>query len=841
MVGIVIVSHSKQLAEGVSELAQQMVQGKVPLAVAGGIDDRAHPLGTDAISVHQAIESVYSDDGVIVLMDLGSALMSAEMALEFLPEEQRENVRLCEAPLVEGAIAAAVAAALGSNIKQVLTEARGALAAKTAQLGLGKQNTRGGFEEQDSETKDSLIKPAPTGNEQYTQEIRLTIQNQFGLHARPAAKFVTTASQFQSQIKVKNITRNTEYVRADSINRVATLGVRQGDEIAIAASGDDAEGALAALQALAETNFGEDNTPLESLPITSSLTHPITSSPTHFIQGIPASFGVAIAPVLQYRPRQIQVELQYIENVNAQWQRLQAAIDKARLDIQTLQTQTSDNATAIFDAHLLFLTDPALLEPVRQRILEQHQNAEFAWQTVVDEIVATYRQLEDAYMQERANDAIDVGQRVLLHLAGSIPHTIKLTQPSILVATDLTPSDTAQLEPTMVLGICTTLGSATCHSVILARTLGIPAVVGVSAEVLNLSHGTLLALDGESGKIWVNPELDTLAALQAKRDAIISAQEQAQATAKAPAITRDGRRVSVLANISGIADAQIALERGAEGVGLLRTEFLYLGRNSAPFEDEQFEVYRAIAQIFANSPFIIRTLDIGGDKPIPYLNLQPETNPFLGWRGIRFCLDRPDIFKTQLRAILRASFGNQIKLMFPMIATVAEIQAAKAILLEVQVELRQAGIPFDETMEVGIMVEVPSAVAIADRLATEVDFFSIGTNDLSQYVMAADRTNPKVATLADPLHPAVLHMIHQTVQAAHQAGIWVGLCGEIAAAPLAIPLLLGLGIDEFSLNPQAIPTLKQKIAHLTVTEAEAIAASALKLDSATKVRSLLFA
>ena len=304
------------------------------------------------------------------------------------------------------------------------------------------------------------------------------------------------------------------------------------------------------MQTLVETNFGEDNTPLESLRITPSPTHSITSSSTHFIQGIPASFGVAIAPVFQYRPTQTQVEFQYVENVNTQWQRLQAAIDKARLDIQTLQTQSSDNATAIFDAHLLFLTDPALLEPVRQRILEQHQNAEFAWQSVVNEIVATYRQLEDAYMQARANDVVDVGQRVLLHLAGTIPNTIKLTQPSILVTTDLTPSDTAQLEPAMVLGICTTLGSATSHTVILARTLGIPAIVGVSPEVLNLSDGTLLALDGESGKVWVNPELDTLVELQAKGDAIISAQEQEQATAKAPAITRDGRRVSILANIS---------------------------------------------------------------------------------------------------------------------------------------------------------------------------------------------------------------------------------------------------------------------------------------------------
>lgn len=411
MVGIVIVSHSKQLAEGVRELAQQMVQGKVPLAVAGGIEDQENPLGTDPIQVQQAIASVYSDDGVIVLMDLGSALISAISALEFLPQEQRHNVRLCEAPLVEGAIASAVASASGGN--------------------------------------------------------------------------------------------------------------------------------------------------------------------------------------------------------------------------------------------------------------------------------------------------------------------------------------------------------------------------------------------------------------------------------------------TVLANISGIADTQIALEQGAQGVGLLRTEFLYLDRNSPPTEEEQLEIYQAIAQLLDNRSLIIRTLDIGGDKPLGYLNLQPETNPFLGWRGIRLCLAQPNIFKTQLRAILRASWGNQIKIMFPMIATLAEVQAAKAILAEVQEELRHSGIFFDENIEIGIMVEVPSAVAIADQLAAHVDFFSIGTNDLSQYVMAADRTNPQVAKLADPLHPAVLRMIHQTVQTAHQAGIWVGLCGEIAADPLAAPILLGLGIDEFSLNPQAIPTLKQKITQLTVAQAQAIALSALKLDSAAKVRSLL--
>ena len=373
----------------------------------------------------------------------------------------------------------------------------------------------------------------------------------------------------------------------------------------------------------------------------------------------------------------------------------------------------------------------------------------------------------------------------------------------------------------------------------MARTLGIPAIVGVNSQIFNLEAGTLLAIDGERGNIWIQPDADTIATLEAKQHATTAAKQQVQAKAQAPAIARDGKRVRVFANISSIADTQIAIDRGAEGVGLLRTELLYLDRTCLPTEEEQLETYRAIAQVLANRPLIIRTLDIGGDKPLAYLGLQPEFNPFLGWRGIRFCLDRPDIFKTQLRAILRASPGYQIKVMFPTIATLAEIQAAKTIWIEAQTELRQANIPFDENIEIGIMVEIPAAVAIADKLAAEVDFFSIGTNDLSQYIMAADRTNSKVAALADAFHPAVLQAIEQTVQAARHAGIWIGLCGELAAEPLAVPLLLGLGLDELSLNPQSIPQIKQMISQLTIQQAEAIAHSALQLDSAAQVKSFI--
>lgn len=834
VIGIVIVSHSRRLAEGVRELALQMVKDHVPIAIAAGIDDPANPLGTDAMQVYEAIASVYSDDGVLVLMDLGSAFMSAEMALEFLPSEQQQHIYLCAAPLVEGAIAAVVAAASSSDIQRVITEAQGALVAKATQLGL------------DESHLSLVISEEPMINDKgHTSQIRLTVSNRFGLHARPAAQFVSCAARFQSQIQVRNITKGSEFVRADSINQVAMLGVRQGDEIVITATGSDAEEALAALQTLITTNFGEDNTPPH---------HPITPSP-HLptsLQGIPASGGIAIAPCFRYRKTPITWEQTtsreqpphyHVEDTREEWQRLQTALHTAQQEIQTLLSHSSiqigDAEAAIFDAHLLFLADPTLLETAQQRIFTQHLNAEAVWQGVINEVASNYRRLDDPYLQERIADVVDVGQRVLRVLSGTPMTIVDVPQPAILVAADLTPSDTASLDPTRILGICITAGSATSHTAILARSLGIPAIVGLPPEILQLADGAQLSIDGETGRVWVEPEPETLVALRTQRDAQQANRQQTRTIAHQPGMTSDRHQINVFANVSSINDTQQAVNFGAEGVGLLRTEFLYLNRTTAPTEEQQLEVYQAIAQILDHRPLIIRTLDVGGDKSIAYLGVGLESNPFLGWRGIRFCLDRPHVLKTQLRAILRASFRHQIKIMFPMITTVAEIQAAKAILAEVQGELRQAGVPFDEGMQIGIMVEVPSAVTIADQLAREVDFFSIGTNDLSQYVMAADRTNPKVAKLADALHPAVLRMIQQTVEAGHAAGIWVGLCGEIAADPLAAPILLGLGLDEVSLSPQAIPAFKGAIAQLTMPQAQAIVKTALQQDSAAKVREIV--
>ncbi|MGD2049859.1 MAG: phosphoenolpyruvate--protein phosphotransferase [Chloroflexota bacterium] len=825
MVSIVIVSHSAKLAEGAQELAHQMVQGEVALAAAGGIDDPENPIGTDAMKVHEAINAVYSEDGVVVLMDLGSALLSAEMALEFLSPEQQANVYLCEAPLVEGLMAAAVQASVGGNVQQVMAEARGALAVKENQL-------------QPAATTE-VAEPVAEQTEPAgpVEELSLVIRNRLGLHARPAALFVSTANRFEADILVK---KGDKSATAKSINQVATLGVRQGDEILVTATGADATLALAAIKSLADDNFGESE---EDIVETEPLPATIRPADEGELAGIAASPGIAIGPVVQYRPRLPEVPLLQVNDPAGEWARLQEAIDQAKGEIQAIHEQAVRQAgateAAIFEAHLLFLQDPALVEVARSRLFDESINAEAAWYDVVEETAGSYKALDDPYMQARAADVLDVGQRVLQHLMAFEPPTLDFEEPAILLAADLKPSDTARLDPAKVLGICTELGGATSHSAILARALGIPAIVGLGAALEAIPDGQTIAIDGRQGRLWLQPDNEQLAKLQASRAEWLADQQRAKEASAGTAVTQDGHRIEVAANIGGPHDAPIALEFGAEGVGLFRTEFLFLDRETAPTEEEQLAAYRQVAETMAGKPLIIRTLDVGGDKPLPYIDLGEEDNPFLGWRGIRFCLDQPGIFKPQLRAILRASSGHNIKLMFPMIGALDEVVTAKKLLDVVREELMAEGLPFDEDMEVGIMIEVPSAVAIADQLAAEVDFFSIGTNDLTQYVMAADRGNAKVSGLANALQPAVLRMVQMTVQAAHAVGIWVGMCGELAGNPLATPVLVGLGLDELSMNAPAIPNVKEAIRGLTLDKAREIATNVLQCNSAELVANYL--
>ncbi len=819
MVSIVIVSHSAKLADGVLEIVEQMVQGKVALAAAGGIDNSENSIGTDPMKVMEAITSIYSDDGVLVLMDLGSALLSAEMALEFLPPKQQANIRLCAAPLVEGTMAAAVQAMVGGSLNQVANEALGALKAKSEQLGLE------GF-------VDTAV--SPTLDSAAAEKIQLTIPNKLGLHARPAAKFVQTANRFAADVQVENDGRTAN---AKSINQVATLNARQGDIITITAVGADASDALAALQLLAADNFSDHD---EEIVVETAVPTTV-AAPTHKgeLTGIPASAGIAIGPAFQYRPRLPQIETRTIDNPDKEWQRLATAVATAKSEIKQLHTQAvaqvGEAEAAIFEAHLLFLEDPDFMNQVQNAIFEQKINAEAAWQQIAAVTADTYRNLDSAYMQARAADVLDVAQRVLRHLLGVEAPILDMPDPAILLAADLTPSDTARLDPNKVLGLAIEVGGATSHSAILARALGIPAIVGMGSALADIAEGQLIAMDGGNGRLWLKPSKKQQTSLRAKRETWLEQQQAAKAAGKEPAITKDGRSIEIAANIGGPLDTAVALDYGAEGVGLFRTEFLFLGRDSAPSEDEQFDAYKKAAKAMGRKPLIIRTLDIGGDKPIAYINQEREDNPFLGYRGIRFCLDHPEIFKPQLRAILRASHKANIKIMFPMVGTVDELRRAKAVLADCMIELKIKKVSFDENLEIGIMIEVPSAVAAADQLAVEAHFFSIGTNDLTQYVMAADRGNARVANLADALQPAVLRMIRQTVSAAHAGGIWVGMCGELAGNALATPLLIGLGLDELSMNAPAIPDVKTAVRRYTIAEAQKIAREVLQFDSVEAV------
>ena len=827
MIGIVIVSHSTKLAEGVVELARNMGGAELPIQAAGGMNLEDATLGTDPIRILKAIEQVYSEDGVLVLMDLGSAILSSEMALEMLPEEKRANVFLCEAPIVEGAIAAAVQARIGGSIEQVMSEARSALTPKANHLS-------------------PAASPAKERSQVMTSDenriaIQLQVKNTLGLHARPAARFVQTAGKFpQETILVSNLTTGSGPVNAKSINSVITLGVRQGHLIEVAASGPTPQAALDAIKALAEENFG-DHEPAN--PFTSTQSSAAKSMDPSCLSGIPASTGIAVGAAFLHRPAPPEIPTHHIENPAEEWGRLLQSIAKTRLEIEadrkSAARRTNGDTAAIFEAHRMFLEDEALLAPTREMIFTEKQNAALAWQSAVDQVSAGFRNLEDPYLKARGKDVDDVGRQVLLHVLGIRPAALAMDKPGILIASDLTPAETSRFEPGTVLGICTAFGGPISHTAILARELGIPAVVGLGEAILSLHDGQHLILDGERGQVYVEPGAQLVAQYMAKTDALQDAKEQARRERAAPALTSDGKTIEVAANIGSVAGAQKAVEWGAEGVGLFRTEFLFLNRTSAPDEEEQVQAYRAAAQALEGRPLIIRTLDAGGDKSIPYLNLESETNPFLGWRAIRLCLSQPELFKKQLRAILRVAEEFPVKLMFPMIATLDELRRAKVLLAEAAQELADLSVPHAETLETGMMVEIPSVAEMAELFAREVDFFSIGTNDLTQYTFAADRTNPTVAALADACHPAVLRQIRHVVEAARANGIWVGVCGELAGDPQAIPILLGLGVDELSMSPPSIPTAKQTVRGWSLANTQRLAGAALGLDSAEAVRKLV--
>jgi multiphosphoryl transfer protein len=817
MVGLVIVSHSATLAEGVAELARGM-GAEVPIELAGGIDDPEPALGTDATRVLEAIERADQGDGVLVLMDLGSAVLSAEMALDLLPPERRERVVLSEAPLAEGAVAAAVTAKLGASLADVAAEARGALEAKATHLG--------------SDEPGASV-AAVTGNGSRT--ITLTVRNPLGLHARPAARFVQTAGSFDADVTVTNVTTGRGPASGKSLNAIATLGVRQGHQIAVAASGPQAGEALAALEALAARDFDEEVVVSQPAP---QPARPQAGPPGALV-GLPAAPGIALGPARHFRAPAPEIPTEPATDSQAEWEALQQALERVRTEIratrESVAARAGEYSAAIFDAHLLFLEDEALLEPARRAIFEQRRNAAQAWHEAAETVAAEYRSLDDDYLEARAEDLAGVARQVVAELVGGEATAAAVVEPGIVVAADLTPADTASLDRELVRGIATAYGGPTSHSAILARSLGIPAAVGLGEPLLEVPEGAPLALDGDGGAVVVDPAEELVRDYERRRAEHEEAARRARASAQQPAQTHDGRRIEVVANVGSPEDVDGAVASGAEGVGLLRTEFLFLERDSLPTEDEQYAAYADMAERLQGRPMILRTLDVGADKPLPYLPRRAEANPFLGVRGIRLGLAQPELLETQLRAVLRVAALHPLKVMFPMVTTLAEYHEAVSVLDRAREQLGGAA----GQLEVGIMVEVPAAALAAEAFAPEVDFFSIGTNDLVQYTMAAERGNDAVAGLADGLHPAVLRLIRGVAEAAEVHGKWVGVCGELGADPLAVPVLVGLGVSELSVNPPAIPATKEAVRQVDTGTASRLARDALRLSSAEDVRALV--
>lgn len=673
-------------------------------------------------------------------------------------------------------------------------------------------------------------RPAPTFDvSDFDASIDVPIQGEHGLHARPATFFVDIAKQFSSEILVEFDGRSGN---GKSLASLLKLGVSGGKTIRIHGKGPDSALALSALKDAIDAGLGEDAEE-KSVPQVAHGWMPKSVKQT--IPGCTASPGLAFGPIHQLTQQRIVVEA-LAKDPRHESQALAQSIAAARQNLRHLyeevRAKSGEPRAAIFKAHEAFLDDPEMLAET-EGLIRSGKSAGYAWRQVIDDRVRAMEQHDDELLAARAMDLRDVGRRVLKHLAGVVQdEPFKPKSPVILIAEDLTPSDTAQLDPSLILGFCTSGGGPTSHSAIIARSLGIPAIVAAGPSLLELKNDTLAILDGDSGNLYLEPSPEDIQTAEEARLQLEELRDEEYRTRFEPALTTDGERVEVVANIGKVSEAEKAVNAGGEGVGLMRTEFLFLERETPPDEEEQYQSYKAMVEVLNGLPIIIRTLDIGGDKAVSYLDLPPEENPFLGERGIRLCLNRPEMFLTQLRAIYRASKYGPIRIMFPMIATLEDLEAAKRLAEKARIEVGA------EPLEIGIMVEVPSVVAMAREFAREVDFFSVGTNDLTQYTMAIDRVHPTLAAKADSLHPAVLRLIDLVVKASDEAGIWTGVCGGLAGEPLGAAILSGLGVKELSMVVPSIAAVKSRLRSISMEQARELAQKALGCRNGKEVRAL---
>ena len=836
MTGLVVVSHSRALGDAAVALAAEMITGSdMTIEVAAGLD--ADTFGTDATAIVSAIEAADDGQGVVVLMDLGSAVLSAELALELIDPALRARTVLSAAPLVEGLMSAAVTAASGASPADVAAEAAASLTPKRSALGEGEDAPAA-----TGETPVPDNASVDTGDAGAVSAV-VEIENPHGLHARPAARLVTEARQFDADITLINLDNGAGPASAVSISAVASLGVRCGQRLEILASGREARKAVDHLASLARDRFGEevDADTVPAVPADRQASGAFADTPGEAAPAgrarrnhtaLPASPGIAIGPA--FTPTVVDVEApdEPFDSAEAQLARLRDALAETHTDIERIRDHTAHHSASdaeIFDAHLLLLDDPDLRARARATI-DSGVSAARAWASAVAEVEAEWSALDDPYLRERATDVHAVGQQVLRRLTGTADSTIDGT--GILVADDLLPAQAAVLDPDKVAGIVLAGGGPTSHAAILARARGIPAVVAAGPDVLAVDPQVTVALDGSTGEIVVDPDEASLQTLHAAAARADERRDSAREAAHQPATTGDGTRILVAANLGSVQDARAAADAGADGSGLIRTEFLYLDRTQPPTVDEQIDVYRRMANALGGERITLRTLDVGGDKPLPFARQPVEENPFLGLRGLRLALAEKTLFDDQLRAIITVAHETPVSVMFPMVTTVDEVLTARGC-LDAAITAVGRGMPAD--LQVGIMIEVPAAALKAAAFAPHVDFFSIGTNDLTQYTLAAERGNTSVAALADPLDPGVIALIDAVCRGAGPDRL-VAVCGELAADETATELLIALGVRELSVAPRAVPLVKESVRGVAVTSNPGLVERSVEAEDAAAVR-----
>lgn len=819
MIGIVVVSHSRALAEAAVGLAREMVDATSgpTVAVAAGLD--ATTFGTDATAVSAAIEEADSPDGVLVLLDLGSAVLSAELALEFVDAELAGRVRLSSAPLVEGLVAAVVLASTGADLDAVAAEAENGLLAKRTHLGdeqlAGDAATREAGDEADAE--------ADADADVVSAEV--LVSNAHGLHARPAAKVVVLLRGFDATVTLTNLDSGRGPVNAGSLSAVATLDARKGSRLRVIATGPEGEAAVRAFEELSARSF--DDQPVQT---SVSAIRPAASG---------SGLELAMGPALVQRSR-LDVVAYEQGSADEETRRSRAAVDEVRSRLEELERRTTEetgaDAGAILAAHLGLLDDPEVTEAI-DADLTAGLSAVDAWQSRLDTVASGFEALADAYQRERAADVRSVQGAVLRALTGQPePEQFADGAPVVLVVDELDPATAASIDVDRVAGVAVAARGDTGHGVIIAASRGIPLITGVGGDADGVQSGQLVAFDARLAFWPMVSDADRRQwperVEQRRRERVAVVEE-----ARQPAETVDGTQVPVLANIASIADAQSASTNGADGSGLVRTEVLFGDRDSAPTVGEQTETFLALAAAMGGKCLTIRTWDIGGDKPLPFLPMATEANPFLGVRGIRAFgpdsrLDSDALFTDQLMAICRAALETPIRVMFPMVTTREEVAWAVEQLRSV------AGGELPDGLEVGIMVEVPAAALLVDLLAGGLDFVSIGTNDLTQYTVAADRGNDAVAELADPISPAVFRLIEQVCRT-RPDGVEVAVCGALASRTELVPLLLGLGVDELSCTPPKVPEVKAAVRRTDLAQARMLAATVLGVDQRAVIQEML--